>query len=253
MANPQPQPWRPLGDADERIARERLQPPLAEFSARWFAAGALVVKATTAVRPGAPLPAALHPAGALALEGDDAVFGELACRALDLGAAERVRLSEPRSAALLRAMATRLREELAATLGASVAAPASAGQLPPLGHGAVRVALDFEQAAGAAVWVPLAVLMGWRPLAPVRPAAGSTAPERRELALATTPVRVEAVLGHARLAATSLMELAVGDVLVLDQALADPCQLREAAGRRALSNARLRRSAGQYAVEMRPL
>jgi flagellar motor switch/type III secretory pathway protein FliN len=247
------QAWRPLGDADERIARDRLQQPVADFSARWFATGALTVKTAVVMRPGAPVRAALHPAGALALEGDDAVFGELACRAMDLGAAERARLFEPGSAALVRAMASRLRQDLIEVLKAMVAGSAPTGELPALGLGAVRVSLEFDQATSAAVWVPLTVSMGWHPTTPVRPAPGTATAERRELALATTSVRVEAVLGCARLAAASLLDLAVGDVLVLDQTLAEPCQLREAASRRALASARLHRSAGRYAVEMRPL
>ncbi len=249
-------PWRPLGDVDAELAAERLAVVLRHYGQRWFTESPLRPEPARLMPPGAEPPPALQPAGLQGLVMAEAPrpFEAWARRSLDLpphvGKAE----SEASSARLLEAFAERMRLDLIGTLAASCPADAIArADAGRFRRGAVRlpVALQGLPGGGFEIWCPLAALMIWRPLSPPRPQPAVL--ERRQAALADSSLRVEALVGRVRLAASHLVDLEAGDVLVLDQPLSEPCRLREPESRRELARGRLRRSAGRLAIELHPL
>jgi len=254
-SQPVVQAWRPLGEADLRAAGERVEAVLQRYSQRWFTSHRLVVAERALVAPGALPPEALQATGALGLHAlNEQVFDELALRALELQPGGGGPAAAPGSAQLIGPFAARMRADLAGVLAASCA-PETAAAVDParFKRGAVRIGVAGADGRRLRldIWCSLAALMAWRPLSP--PAAVPLALERRTVALGATPVHIEALLGSVQLAASHLVDLELGDVLVLDQPLSEPCRLRERASRRALAHGRLRRSAGRLAVELQPL
>ena len=246
-----PRPWRPLGDADLRAARQHIGTALEGFSRRWFAQLRLVPGDAARHAPGATLPEGLLHAGVLGVGATAQAFTDLAHQALDLPALRGASQSASISSALVNGFAQRVRDDLMAVLRANCAVEGD--EMPEWRGGAVRVPVDAGagRRSGLELWCPVAALMCWASRSPT--AAAPVALERRELALFDTGVRVEALVGRVRLPATHLVELEPGDVLVLDQPLADPCQLRDAGSHRPMARGRLCRSDGRFGVELHPL
>jgi hypothetical protein len=248
-------PWRPLGDADLQVARERMSAVLDDFSRRWFTVLRLQVGPATLVAPGTPSPQGLHGAGGLGVVQGPRLFSEWAMRALGLPASaprQNPAVSERLIAGLARRMA---RDLMAALRAAGAAGPADATDDKPWTEGGAVRLLVSDGGAGRAdieLWCPVPVLMAWRPLLPNACDAGAPL-VHRHAALGPTALRMEALAGTVRLPASSLVALEPGDVLVLDHALAEPCQLRDPTTHRPMARGYMRRSGLQLGLELHPL
>jgi Type III flagellar switch regulator (C-ring) FliN C-term len=248
-------PWRPLGEADLRVAHEHVQTVLDGFSTRWFVQARLVVDEAVLVPPGQAVPTGLLAAGPLRLAARPDAFTALARLALDLRDSAK---AAPAHDPLLQAFACRLRDDLLAALSGACSHDLDGPEAAAEGStaGALRLAIELPAATRSQtpdtldLWCPLAALIGWRPL-PQRP--GSAVPRplvSRKEAWQGTVVRVEAVVGSVQLPATSLVELEPGDVLVLDRALGEACALRESLTKRVVARGMLRKSGEHYGVEL---
>ena len=109
-----------------------------------------------------------------------------------------------------------------------------------------------EAEGGVLVWlaVPAAVLAPATRASLMPPRPSERAPTPIAEALSERTVRLEVVLGTARLGLAELRGLSAGDVLLLDRPLAEPASLQLAPGGRVAARAHLVEVEGRMALAL---
>lgn len=134
----------------------------------------------------------------------------------------KVRCQSPIADGVVRRVVTSLHEALQTAFGTAPGAPTAAVGTAGPGHHGVVLSVQLLGRRCAMVLTNAQLRQAGRLPRPPKPALPAVSFER---ALASVPVPLVAQVGHASLSATELLELAPGDVLVLDARLASPLSL----------------------------
>jgi flagellar motor switch/type III secretory pathway protein FliN len=258
-------PYLVLGDSRRALLAQKLRGVITEWGRRWVGE----LQPTVVVEPAVPK----------ARAGSDAPSHD--CCVVDLGSQQRPRMHILCPATLLPALlgarhtlpdissacarapiAAALQSELLESLGNYLARAAGEADLPV--HVGRWSAHCLDQPPPRKRWIAVTVSFdGIRPALSLlldsqlaaRFAPGAPSVERRDglakrrAAIRAAAARVEVVLGDAEVEFAQLTDLAIGDVVVLNQALTSPAQLYSANGAR-IGAVQLGQVGAQLAVSM---
>ncbi|HWA90269.1 MAG TPA: FliM/FliN family flagellar motor C-terminal domain-containing protein [Rhizomicrobium sp.] len=238
--------WLPKSAFSLEAVGGCLTGPVTAWSDRWFARAPAAIAAVRveeeALQAAAPHGVSVNGARA-ALDVSGRGKRRLLEAALDLDLAEQPLAETDRR--LLDAFALSIVEDLAAALDGAFAAATPDGESGTRIVSTVTVG-GSDVLTAAFKDVDLVPLI--KKLAPARTALPSM-PSRRSEALRKTKLDLHGHLGRAEIALADLEGLGIGDVLVLDRALAEPVELRVTQGG-VLTRGRLCQNGDQFAIQL---
>jgi flagellar motor switch/type III secretory pathway protein FliN len=219
-----PRDWLPAEAAERPAVRARVDAAVAAWSQAWIVGEGVHLEgwALASTTPVASVDVWRTCAGGLRVCCSPRASLRLAVAALGTRA-EDVELTD-RDRVLLSALGERMIDDLVRRLrdlpGPEGGAAAAGGAEPRV---VARLADGTASLFAVSLPLPLVTRLARQALPAPRPAASR--PAQRATSIAKATVRLEATLGGVQVDLVQLRGLAVGDVLVLDRALADPIQL----------------------------